>query len=179
MPRFLAINGPLRPMPTFRRRLIPAIAAALLIGAPHAVSVADRVPDHLPVTDLRIATANGIREFRVSVASRPKDRRRGLMYVTELAADEGMLFDFGTPSIQGMWMKNTLLSLDMLFIREDGSISSIARDTVPHSRKTIVSEEPVKAVLELRGGVCKLLDIAPGDMVLHPVFGNSGRPPAD
>ena len=101
------------------------------------------------------------------------------MYVTELAADEGMLFDFGTPSIQGMWMKNTLLSLDMLFIREDGSISSIARDTVPYSRKTIVSEEPVKAVLELRGGVCKLLDIAPGDMVLHPVFGNSGRPPTD
>lgn len=163
----------------YRRWLFRAITVALMVCVFHAATLAAGIPGHLPVTRLQIETDEGMRDFRVSVASHPQDRRRGLMYVTELEADQGMLFDFGGSSIRSMWMKNTPLSLDMLFLRDDGSISSIARDTVPYTRTPIFSEEPVKAVLELKGGVCRLLDIQPGDRVFHPIFGSRADPSSD
>jgi len=72
--------------------------------------------------------------------------------------------------VASMWMKNTPLPLDMLFIRADGAISSIAGNTEPYSRSAISSQEPVRAVLELPGGTCDRLGIEAGDVVIHPMF---------
>ena len=153
------------------KRLIHAAVMALfsLVGA--GVASADGMPQHLPASDLVIVTSAGERHaFRVRVASELADRRRGLMFVDVLADDEGMLFDNEVTAYASMWMKNTPLSLDMLFIREDGTISSIVPETTPFSRKTIVSREPVRSVLELRGGTTVRLGIEDGDFVVHPLF---------
>jgi hypothetical protein len=92
------------------------------------------------------------------------------MFVTQMNPDQGMLFDLGQPRVASMWMKDTPLSLDMLFIRADGQISSIVRNTMPYSRTTILSQEPVRAVLELLAGTCDRLGIEAGDIVTYPVF---------
>ena len=81
-----------------------------------------------------------------------------------------MLFVHEEEKIASMWMKNTVLSLDMLFIRADGTVSSIARDTVPGSLQTISSTEPVTAVLELLAGTARRLNLAPGDKIVSPAF---------
>jgi len=139
----------------------------LLIGTLHAWTFAAGIPEHLPVTRLEIRTdAHASHRFRVSVATRPEDRQRGLMYVMDMRPDQGMLFELGEPRVASMWMKNTPLPLDMLFIRADGSISSIVRDTEPYSRTPIHSNEPVAAVLELLGGTCDRLGINVGDVVV-------------
>ena len=145
-------------------RNLTNLAIVLLLGAgAGGEAVAGGMPDHLPPDDLIIRTASGDRHsFRVRIASRLEDRRRGLMFVDTLAEDEGMLFDNGENRVAGMWMKNTPLSLDMLFIRADGTISSIARETTPFSRAPILSREPVVAVLEIRGGIAGRLGIEPG-----------------
>jgi uncharacterized membrane protein (UPF0127 family) len=132
------------------------------------------MPDHLQLDDVVIKTASGkAHAFRVRVASRLADRRRGLMFVDTMEVDEGMLFDNGENRIASMWMKNTPLSLDMLFIRADGTISSIAEETAPFSRVPILSREPVIAVLEIRGGVSGRLGLAAGDRVIHALFERS------
>ena len=92
------------------------------------------------------------------------------MFVTDLAPDEGMLFDAGGVAHSSMWMRNTPLSLDMLFILPDGRISRIERETVPYSRTLIHSGVPVRAVLELNGGIAAELAIRDGDRVVHPIF---------
>ena len=93
------------------------------------------------------------------------------MHRTDLAEDQGMLFDFETPQPVSMWMKNTSLSLDMLFIAESGRIVRIERETIPFSLRSIPSGRPVRGVLEILGGTAKRLNIRVGDHVLHPVFG--------
>ena len=92
-------------------------------------------------------------------------RANGLMFRTELAPDAGMLFVFDTVGPMTMWMKNTYISLDMLFVAADGRISRIARNTTPFSERMIASGGPVRAVLELRGGTASKLGIKPGDRV--------------
>ena len=91
----------------------------------------------------------------------------------ELGADEGMLFDFGEAQEISMWMKNTPLALDMLFIGTSGRILRIERDTTPYSLRSIPSGKPALGVLEVLAGTTRRLDIRMGDHVLHPVFGNS------
>jgi uncharacterized membrane protein (UPF0127 family) len=150
---------------------LPALTIAFLIGTLHAWTFAAGIPEHLAVTPLEIETSgHGSLSFRVSVAVDPKDRQKGLMYVSEMQPNQGMLFDLGEPHVASMWMKDTPLSLDMLFIRADGSISSIVRETVPYSRTTIHSNEPVLAVVELLAGTCDRLGISPGDVVRHGLF---------
>ena len=95
-------------------------------------------------------------------------QRRGLMHVREVADGWGMLFVYGREQEISMWMKNTHVSLDMLFIRADGSIASIATDTTPLSLETIPSGEPVSRVLELRAGSVKRWGLKPGDRLLSP-----------
>ncbi len=120
---------------------------------------------------LTVRTASGARHvFDVEVARTPKQRETGLMYRRSMAADHGMLFDFGRVDIVAMWMKNTYLPLDMLFIDKSGRIVKIARRTVPFSRTIIYSGAPVLAVLEINGGVSDRLGIREGDTVLHPLF---------
>jgi uncharacterized membrane protein (UPF0127 family) len=97
-------------------------------------------------------------------------RSRGLMFRRSMPADHGMLFDFEQVAPVAMWMKNTYLSLDMLFIRPDGTIARIAADTEPQSTRVIPSGEPVLAVLELNAGTAARLGIKAGDWVKHPTF---------
>jgi uncharacterized protein len=103
--------------------------------------------------------------FTVELAISADQRAQGLMNRKEMAVDQGMLFDFGLTRRVAMWMKNTYLPLDMLFIREDGTISRVAADTVPQSEAIIDSREPVHFVLELNAGTAAKLGIAPGDKV--------------
>ena len=129
--------------------------------------------DPMEVTPLIIASAEASHEFSVEVANDRDEISFGLMERESMDADKGMLFDFDPPREPSMFMKNTLIPLDMLFIAEDGSIEMIARNTVPGSLRTISPGVPVRAVLELNGGQAAELEIRPGDTVQHPLFGNA------
>lgn len=118
--------------------------------------------------------ADGTRHvFDIEVARTASERSRGLMFRRELPEDYGMLFDFGPEREVSMWMKNTFVPLDMLFIRADGTIRRIAERTTPFSTDSIPSRGPVSAVLELPGGTTRRLGIAAGDTVHHEMFGNA------
>lgn len=119
---------------------------------------------------LRIVTAQGEHVFRIEMADNPSERSQGLMYRRELAPDAGMLFDFDEQRPVAMWMKNTYIPLDMLFIRRNGTIVTIAENTVPFSLQSIPSGEPVSGVLEVNGGTVRRLGIRPGDRVYHEMF---------
>jgi uncharacterized protein len=141
------------------------ISAALLLLAWTAGGAAQSFE---PLT---IATAGGARHaFMVEVARTDAERAQGLMFRRTLAADRGMLFDFKRVEPVSMWMQNTYVSLDMLFIRPDGTIARIAANTEPLSTRTIPSGEPVLAVLEVPAGTAARLGIRPGDRVEHPLF---------
>ena len=120
---------------------------------------------------LTIVTKAGQRHaFQVEVARNDADRAQGLMYRRSMPPDHGMLFDFGRVEPVAMWMQNTYLPLDMLFIRPDGTIARIAADAEPLSTRTIPSGEPVLAVLELNAGAAARLGVKPGDRIEHPLF---------
>jgi len=122
---------------------------------------------------LFIETADARHEFFIEIAITPEQRSQGLMFRTEMATDAGMLFQYGKPQIITMWMANTLIPLDMIFISTDGRIVSIAERTVPESRASIPSEAPAIAVLEVVGGTADRLGIGPGDIIIHHFFGNT------
>lgn len=122
---------------------------------------------------LEIASKTGVHAFAVEFAENDAERAKGLMYRRELPEGRGMLFDFQREQEVSMWMQNTYISLDMLFIRADGRILRIAENTEPLSTRTISSGGPVRGVLEVIGGTARKLGIAPGDRVAHPIF--SGR----
>jgi uncharacterized membrane protein (UPF0127 family) len=98
---------------------------------------------------------------------------QGLMFRRNLAADAGMLFDFGEPQMAAMWMKNTLIPLDMLFVDATGHIVNIHQRAVPQSLESLGATAPVRAVIELNGGTTTRLNIQPGDRVIYPIFGNA------
>ena len=147
-----------------------------LMGAVAALLAAAAVEGWAQVafgqSKLVVATAAARHPFTVEMATTAAQRSQGLMNRPALAADRGMLFDFGTIAPVGMWMKNTLIPLDMLFIAADGRIVNIAENTKPLSLETVRSAGPVLAVLEVAGGTAKRLGIRPGDQVIHPMFGN-------
>ena len=118
-----------------------------------------------------ILTGDGKRHrFRVEIVSTPADRAQGLQGREQLAPDAGMLFDFGVPLPVYMWMKNTFVALDMIFIAPDGRIVNIARATTPESLAVIESAGPVRAVLEVPAGTAARLGVKPGDRVEHRIF---------
>lgn len=119
---------------------------------------------------LTVVTRTGSHPFQVEVARDDADRAQGLMFRRSLAPDRGMLFDFARVEPVSMWMQNTYLSLDMLFIRPNGTVARIATDTEPLSQRVIASGEPVLAVLEVVAGTARRLGIRPGDRVEHPLF---------
>ncbi len=106
----------------------------------------------------------------VEVVRNDADSAQGLMYRRNLAPDRGMLFDFARVQPISMWMQNTYIPLDMIFIRPDGTIARVAENAEPLSTRTIPSGEPVLAVLEVPGGTAARLGIKPGDRIEHPVF---------
>jgi uncharacterized protein len=144
------------------RPVVPALGfVVLLAGAAYAQAL----------ETLSIAMQAGQKQaFKVEVARNDADRAQGLMFRRSMPADQGMLFDFARVEPVSMWMQNTYLPLDMLFIRADGTIARIAANTEPLSTRTIPSGEPVLAVLELNAGTAAKLGIKPGDRVEHPLF---------
>lgn len=128
----------------------------------------------LAVTPLSIKSGETVHKFTVEIADTPDSIREGLMFRESLAPDAGMLFDFGEVRPAAMWMKNTLIPLDMLFMDADGEVIAIARNAVPGSLRSLGPGVPVRAVLEIPGGRAKELGINPGDKVTHPIFGSAG-----
>jgi len=119
---------------------------------------------------LAILSGDSRHEFSVEIANTPAARSRGLMYRRSMPANQGMLFDFERDDMISMWMRNTYISLDMLFIRKDGTIARIVEHTEPLSERTISSGEPVRSVLELNAGTASRLGISAGDRVEHQLF---------
>ena len=119
---------------------------------------------------LEIATKNGVQIFSVEMATTEDEKQKGLMYRRELADGKGMLFDFSPEQQISMWMKNTYISLDMIFIRADGRILRIAENTQPESTAIISSGGLARGVLEVPAGTARKYGIAPGDRVSHPLF---------
>jgi len=148
------------------KKLFSSLAVLSVLAAPVALA------DPMAVTPLTIDTGDAVHTFTVEVADDSEEIAFGLMDRESMDADKGMLFEFAQPREPAMYMKNTLISLDMLFIATDGTIEMIARDTVPGSLRTISPGVPVKSVLELNAGKAAELDIQPGDVVKHPIFGN-------
>jgi uncharacterized protein len=122
--------------------------------------------------ELKITSKSGEHIFGVELAVTPEEQARGLMFRRELPEGQGMLFDFHREEPTSFWMKNTYVSLDMIFIRGDGRILRIAENTVPLSEALVPSGGSVRAVLEVVAGTAKRLGIAPGDRVSHPIFGS-------
>jgi uncharacterized membrane protein (UPF0127 family) len=139
------------------------LALAVAAGAGHAAPP-------LPVTTVTVETQRGPKAFTVEVAGDVDSQQRGLMYRRTLAADAGMLFDFHKAMMISFWMKNTVLPLDMVFIRADGTISTVASNAEPFSTALIPSAEPVRAVLEINGGRAHDLGIRAGDRVRAAIF---------
>jgi uncharacterized membrane protein (UPF0127 family) len=128
----------------------------------------------LPEEPLVIVTRDGKRHgFRVEMALSPDQQMVGLMFRPSVAADGGMLFDWGAPRESSMWMRNTITSLDMLFIAADGRIHRIAERTVPYSLAPVDSRGLVRATLELAAGTAERLGLRVGDQVLQRIFGNA------
>ena len=117
---------------------------------------------------LTIRSATGEHRFTVEVAGSLAEQSTGLMFRRSLAPDAGMIFPYDPPQDVAFWMKNTLIPLDMIFIRADGRIARIAANTVPRSLEGVPSLEPVAAVLEIAGGRAAELGIRPGDTVVWP-----------
>jgi uncharacterized protein len=115
---------------------------------------------------LAVKTTKGTIKFKVEVARTPEEQARGLMFRESLPADGGMIFPMVPPRYASFWMKNTVIPLDMIFIRPDGSIARIEPETVPYSLEPLGSGEPVSAVLELSGGRAAALGISEGDRVI-------------
>ena len=146
--------------------LLPTLAAAQ--------PGVDRPQPKLRVEPMTIVTRDGTRHaLRVEMAVRPEDQTIGMMFRTGMEPDEGMLFDWGAPRESAMWMRNTLIPLDMLFIAADGRIHRIAERAVPQSLATIESRGPVRATLELQGGSAERLNLRVGDRVEHRIFGTA------
>jgi uncharacterized protein len=119
---------------------------------------------------LTFQTAGGPRLFQVEVARTPAERERGLMFRRFMPADRGMLFDFDNEQTVMMWMKNTYIPLDMVFISRAGAVVNIAENTEPLSERIIPSVAPAYAVVELNGGVANKIGLKVGDRVEHPMF---------
>lgn len=119
----------------------------------------------LSQTTLCIESGTKKQIFTVEIARSSMEQAKGLMFRTELPDNTGMIFPFPEPKVASFWMKNTVIPLDIIFIRENGTIESIAENTVPYSIEPVSAGEPVISVLELRGGLTSELGIKAGDRV--------------
>jgi uncharacterized protein len=142
---------------------ICALAGALWIFTSHGAHAASIQP-------LEIVTKTGVHVFSVEMATTEEEKTTGLMYRKELPEGKGMLFDFSPEQEVSMWMKNTYIPLDMIFIRADGRILRVAENTEPMSTKIIPSRGLAKGVLEVVAGTAQKYGIQPGDRVAHPLF---------
>ncbi len=156
-----------------RRHVLLGLAGSLLALPPLARAQTGPQPE-LRKEPLQIVTQAGKSyDFNVEMALSPAEQTVGLMFRPSVPEDGGMLFDWHTEQRSQMWMKNTIASLDMVFIGADGRIRAIAESTVPQSLATIDSRVPVRATLELAAGTTARLNIRVGDVVKQRIFGNA------
>jgi uncharacterized protein len=128
---------------------------------------------HFATGELTIETGGGARHFAIEIARTPDELAQGLMYRDHLDADHGMLFLIDPPRPVTFWMKNTLIPLDIIFVKTDGRVESVAARAIPMSTETIPSQGEVGAVVEVNGGMAERLGIRPGDKVVSPALGGS------
>jgi uncharacterized membrane protein (UPF0127 family) len=152
----------LLPINRLAARFILALAALWIAAAPTLRAAEQQT--------VEIASKSGVHVFSVDLATTDEERTRGLMFRRSLPESYGMLFDFKRDQDVSMWMKNTYVSLDMIFIRSDGRIARVAESTEPESERIIPSGGPVRAVLEVIAGTAKKFGIQPGDRVGSPIF---------
>ncbi|MCW8309307.1 DUF192 domain-containing protein [Acidiphilium sp. PA] len=144
-----------------------------VIGIAHADTEITGPQKPLPTETLTIVNQHGKRfTFKVEQAMTPRQQEIGLMFRKSIAGDQGMIFPWNPPQVSEMWMKNTLVPLDMVFIGPHGTIRHIANQTVPQSLRVISSHVPVAATLELQGGITAKDDIDVGDKVIAKQFGD-------
>ena len=148
------------------------ICLSLLLAAAPAVVTAPAAPQ---AEEVVVETAKGERKFSVEVVREEKERNRGLMFRHELAESHGMLFDYDPPQQIAFWMKNTFVSLDIIFIGVDGRILNIAEKTTPLSLERLPANGKARGVLEINGGLSAKLGIKPGDRVRHALFDPSKK----
>ena len=148
--------------------MIRSLAFALLSLLVLAASAARAAP---ALEKLEFVTHSGVHAFSVEVMRTPAEHARGLMFRRYLPDDRGMLFDFGKVEPVQMWMKNTYIPLDMVFVGRGGEVVSIAADAEPMSERIIPSGGPVLGVVELNAGAAAKIGLAVGDSVRHPMFG--------
>ncbi|MDR4306472.1 DUF192 domain-containing protein [Chelatococcus sambhunathii] len=144
---------------------LPSLIVLALVGLfAHTVAGAE-------LSKLVFETSGGPRSFQIETADTPQQREVGLMYRRSMPDDHGMLFDFGHPQEVSMWMQNTYISLDMVFVGGDGRVTRIAERTEPLSTRIIPSQGPARYVVELVAGAAQRIGLKPGDRVVHPRVG--------
>jgi hypothetical protein len=151
-------------------RALAAALAAILPGLAAAACASDRV-------DLRGAW--GQASFTVEVADEPAERSRGLMHRESLPSGAGMLFVYERAGSPSFWMRNTLIPLDMVFARPDGTVQHVHDRAIPGDETPISGGEGVLAVLEINGGLAEALGIGEGTQMRHPAFGRNAAWPCD
>ena len=146
-------------------KLISLVVCLFILGSPHAVS-----DTTFPQSEILIISRSGEHKFIVDVATTVAQRQLGLMYREKMARNSGMMFDFSEEKLIAMWMKNTLIPLDMLFVDKTGRILQVERATTPLSLETIAARRPAMSVIELNAGLTEELGISEGDQVIHDIF---------
>ena len=148
------------------------VSLALLAGPALAQTSKNDVVDFGEPKPLSIVTEDGSHEFLVEEAKTLDQQARGMMFRESMDADTGMIFEFAEPKVATIWMKNTSIPLDILFVRSNGKILKIEHSHQPYTLRSTSSEAVVAAVVELKGGESKARGIRPGDTVKHSFFGN-------
>lgn len=159
-------------MQTLSRRSFITASVATLAASSVFISQPSFAQPQLPLSDLAIQGQRGLYKLRVELAESRKELMEGLMFRRSLARDGGMLFNYQKSIEVSMWMKNTFIPLDMIFIRSSGVISQVTSNVAPQSTRQIQSLEPVQAVLEVNAGVADALGVAAGHHIYHPIFNN-------
>jgi uncharacterized membrane protein (UPF0127 family) len=161
-----------RPLDSLRRAAV-VLATFAMFGSTAARAQTGPIEDlaAFPRGKLEIADGKKVKHtFEVWLADTPSRQAQGLMFVRSLPSLRGMLFVHESPKPMSMWMKNTYIPLDMVFIDPQGRIQQIVEQTTPHSLAIISSTEPALAVLEIAGGEAKHLGLHPGQHVIHPAL---------
>lgn len=139
-----------------------------------AQTAKDDVVDFGTPVPLTVVSENGTHEFSVERAITLEQQARGMMFRESMGADSGMIFEFEEPKVATIWMKNTSIPLDIIFVRSNGRILKIEHMAQPYKLRSASSEAVVAAVLELQGGRSRDLGILPGDLIKHEFFRTAG-----
>jgi uncharacterized membrane protein (UPF0127 family) len=154
-----------------KRAILSAFFVALCSPA-FAQTAQDDVVDFGDPVPLTIMAENGTHEFLVEEAKTLDQQARGMMWRDSMGDNEGMIFEFEEPKVATIWMKNTAIPLDILFVRSNGKILKIEHMAQPYKLRSASSEAVIASVVELKGGRALELGIKPGDTVKHPFFGS-------